>query len=268
MTDNILTPVGRMVQGDLFVPQTTDMEGRPLVDKQGAPRVTYFFATAIPKTDPDVDALITQIHAVGQAGFPAGQWQMPGFSWKILDGDDPKNANKEGFAGCWVFRISSGFPVAVWETGGTARLIEPGKPKRGDYIRAVINVVSNKSTSKPGVYLNHQLVEFVGYGQAISSGPDGAEVFGKAPAAVLPTGASATPVAGAAGLAPSTVAPPVPDATPPVIPAHDFVAGAPPAPPAPPTGPVMTAKAGNVTYDQMIAAGWNEDTLRANGYLI
>ena len=273
-SENILTPVGRMVQGDLFVPQTKDMEGRPLVDKAGLPRVNYFFAIAIPKNDPGVGALIAQIHAVGQAGFPAGQWKMPTFSWKILDGDAPENNAKEGFIGHWVFRISSGFSPSVWETGGSARIVEPGKPKRGDYIRAVISIAANGSTTRPGVYLNHNLVEFVGFGQAIASGPDGAEVFGKAPAAVLPPGASATPVAGAAGLAAPPLpgaggaAPPLPGAG--VTPAHDFVTPpAPPAPPVPPvpTGPVMTAKAGAITYEQMIAAGWNDATLKANGYI-
>ena len=276
MSENILTPVGRMVQGDLFVPQTKDMEGRPLTDKNGAPRVNYFFAIAVPKADPGVNDLIAQIHAVGQAGFPAGQWKMPGFSWKIVDGDDPTNNAKEGFIGHWVFRVSSGFPPPVWETGGTARIVEPGKPKRGDYIRAVISIAANGSTSKPGVYLNHQLVEFVGYGQAISSGPDGAEVFGAAPKAVLPAGASLTPVAG-----PPIAAPGLPGAAPvaapvtpapvaaPVTPAIDFLN--PPVPPAapaaPPAKPVLTAKAGTITYDQMIAAGWTDLTLKQHGYI-
>ena len=277
MSENILTPVGRMVQGDLFVPQTKDMEGRPLVDKQGAPRANYFFAIAIPKADPGVAALIAEIHKVGQEGFPAGQWRMPGFSWKILDGDDPTNNAKEGFIGHWVFRISSGFAPPIWETGGTARIVVPGKPKRGDYIRAVVNVVANGSTSKPGVYINHQLVEFVGYGQAISSGPDGAEVFGAAPKAVLPAGASLTPVAGAPVAAPGLPGaapglPGLPGAAPglpgaPVVPAPDFLT--PPVPPVPvvPAVPVLTAKAGGVTYAQMIAAGWTDLTLKQHGYI-
>ena len=49
----ILTPVGRLVQGDCFEPQTTDAEGKPLLIKNGPnagqPRVEYFMAIAVPK---------------------------------------------------------------------------------------------------------------------------------------------------------------------------------------------------------------------------
>ena len=43
---NILTPVGRMVQGSPFEEQTTDMKGKQLTNAQGQPRSEYFFAIA------------------------------------------------------------------------------------------------------------------------------------------------------------------------------------------------------------------------------
>ena len=47
MRDTFLSPVGRMVMGSLYDPQTKNAVGEPLVFKtgknQGKPRVNYFF---------------------------------------------------------------------------------------------------------------------------------------------------------------------------------------------------------------------------------
>jgi len=48
----LLTPVGRMVQGNPFDGRTKNREGRPLTFKDGSPRADYFFAIAIEKTNP------------------------------------------------------------------------------------------------------------------------------------------------------------------------------------------------------------------------
>lgn len=47
--DEFRLPVGRMVMGSLYNPQTTNAEGAPLTGKDGQSRVEYFFALAIPK---------------------------------------------------------------------------------------------------------------------------------------------------------------------------------------------------------------------------
>lgn len=87
-----------------------------------------------------------------------------------------------------------------------------------------------------------------------------------------PPGAPAAAPAGPPGYQ----APPAPGVPAGVAPAPDFLnppggAPAPPsapaAPPAPPAGPVMTAKAAGQSYEAFIAAGWNDDQLRANGYM-
>jgi hypothetical protein len=39
-------------------------------------------------------------------------------------------------------------------------------------------------------------------------------------------------------------------------------------PPVAPAAPTLTAKAGGATYAQMVAAGWNDATLRQHGYLV
>ena len=253
---NMLTPVGRMVQGDPFEGQTTNMEGKPLVNAQGAPRKEYFFAIAIPKTDAGYAAMHAQIAQVAAAGFPGGQANLPTFSWKIVDGDAPENAEKTGFPGHWVLRCSSGFQPKVYTKGGLEVIVDPAQLKRGYYIRAYITVRANGNATKPGVYLNASMVELVAYGEEIQTGPAGDAVFGADPAAV-PAGASVTPVAGTAIATPGTVVAPAAV----VAPAEDFL-----------KPKVMTPKAmglGFATYEAFMLANpsWNEVDMIAQGYL-
>ena len=50
----LLLPIGRLVDGSIYVPQTTDANGQPLVTKTGPnagqPRQNVYFSVAIPKT--------------------------------------------------------------------------------------------------------------------------------------------------------------------------------------------------------------------------
>lgn len=235
MTDkiDILTPVGRMVQGHPFDEQTKDAKGNPLLVKTGPnigqPRVEYFLAIAVPKTDPQYAAFFQQIQLTAQAGFPGGESQLPTFAWKIKDGDDPKYKDKIGFPGHWVINCSGGFQPKVFTAGGASQIVDSKQIKRGDYVRVYLSVRGNgQPASQAGVYLNPSMVELVGYGEEIISGPSGDAVFGATPAA-LPAGASATPVASATPIAAGapSVAAPVPPApaapAAPVTPAPDFL---------------------------------------------
>ena len=205
-----LTGVGRLVQGSPFVPNTKDATGNPLVYKTGAkmgqPREDYYMAIALPKTDPSIAEMIAKMQQVAQAGFPGGQYNAPTFAWKIIDGDgvDAQGqpyANREGFAGHMVFKFSGGYPPKCYTANGNELLTDPNSIKRGYYIRIYGSTTANGSAQQPGVYLNHSMVELIGYGQEIISGPDGAAVFGAAPVATLPPGASATPLAPATPMA-------------------------------------------------------------------
>jgi len=307
MTDReqILSPVGRLVQGDPFEAQTKDWQGKPLTCADGVtPRTQYFVGVAFPK-GPEWDAVWAKIYAVAQAGFPGGQFSQPNFAWKIVDGDT--QADREGYAGHMVVKFSGGFEPKVYTAGGQEIITkDSGGLKRGYFVRVYFSVAPNGNLQMPGVYLNPQLIERVAFGEEIVSGPDGAAVFGGAPAAALPPGASATPLAGApiaapdaaqmppsapaappAGGAPPT-APPGPTAPPSappaataaVTPAPDFLnappaSGSQPAPapssaPAPPpaaAAPQMTDKA-TTSYAEYIKAGWSEDQLRAQGLMV
>lgn len=283
----LLTPVGRLVAGGLYNPQTTDAEGLPLVTKSGPnagkPRVDFFFAIAIPKGT-ETHWMETPwgkiIKATGEASFPGGQTRIPTFAWKVSDGDsDVPNRrgraprSRDGYPGCWVVAFSSGFPPTVCNATGTQVLQEPGVVKMGYYIQVSGSVAGNGSANQPGVFLNHNMVAMAAYGPEIAVGPDPTSVgFGQAP---LPAGASATPI-GALSLAAEPVggrvasAPaPVPTAPHPAILAPPAAAAPPPPPPPPPAPParVMLPTAGGATYEQLIGAGWTDTLLVQHGMM-
>jgi hypothetical protein len=272
---DMLTGVGRLVQGHPFESNDKNMEGQPLTDKAGNPRVEHFFAIAIPKTDPEFPKMWQKVQEVAQKGFPGGESQRPTFSWKYIDGDT--KPDNEGFAGCHILKLKSSFAPQVFTKGAAGKMeqvVDATRLKRGDYIRAYVSVAANGSALQPGVYLNPNMVEIVGYGEAIASGPSGDDVFGTAPAA-LPAGASATPLAGApiatggpAMVTPGVVAPPVTPVVvaPPVAvqPAPDFLT------PQAPAGVQLTAKAvaEGQTHAMLTAAGWTDELMRAHGYIV
>lgn len=295
------SPVMRFVQGDLFEAQTKDMQGNPRVVKSGPnagqPAPQFFVAGAIPKNDPHWPAFEAQIKQVAAAAFPSlfpqgpqGACVNPNFSFKIIDGDGRDmtgklNSEKEGFAGHWVVRFTTGFAPSIYPKGKYSpmdRINDKNLVRRGHYIRIAGTMSGNNDMMKPGVYLNMSLVEHCGYGDEIVSGPSASEAF--AQPAVLPAGASPTPLAAAPHAvppavngAPQPLSAPLPTASPTSAPqpygGYMQTAPAPaptappPAPPAAPAGPVMTAKAAGVPYAAFLAQGWTDETLRANGYI-
>jgi hypothetical protein len=266
--ETFTTPVGRLVQGSLYEPQTTDAEGKPLAVKTGPnagqPRVEYYFALAIAKagekhwSETEWGAII---HKVGVKGFPGGQANHRSFAWKIIDGDSTEvnKANKrpcdrEGYPGHWVLNFSSGFAPAIYNEDGTKTITEPGFVALGYFIQVHGNVSDNGSTQQPGVFLNHAMVAFAGYGTRIIVGPDPKSVgFGKGP---KPAGVMASPPGG--GFNPASAPAPV-STTPPPHPGILNPAGA--------KAHVMLPPANGASYEQMIAAGWNDAQLIQHGMM-
>lgn len=267
------TPVGRLVSGSPFEPQTKDHEGKPLTIKSGPnagqPTIRYFMALAIPKTDPAVGEFIGNIQAAAAQAFPAmfdpaGTCLRPDFAWKFKDGDSAvpdkkgnKPCDKEGYPGNWIFAFSGAHPPKVHDTDPRVVLTDPNSVKRGYYVRIFGSVVGNDQTANPGVYLNYSGVQLVAYGPEIHVGPDTAAVFAAAPVAQLPPGASATPLAPAA--VPGTL-----DA------AGNAAIGVVPAPlataantPPPPTN--ITIGGQTYSLDALRAAGWTEEQINAAG---
>ena len=147
---DLQTPAGRMVQGHPLEGQTTDMENRPLTFQDGTPRQNFFFALAVEKSNPEWAAFWAAIHAKAGLDFPAGQTQQADFSWKVSDGDAPINANKVGFPGHYVIKMSSSFAPKLYDTSSPVReIVDPNQLKRGDYVRVQVKVCVAGSKPAP-----------------------------------------------------------------------------------------------------------------------
>ena len=300
--DQFLTGTGILVSGDPFRANTTGFQGVEL--KNG--REEYFCAVAFPKDQPaatrfdELYALMQQEAAKHKyaASYQATQWV--GFHWKMEDGDAPQNVAKPGWKGCWVIKFKNGFQPQVFDVDQSAvpspynDTIGPdGKKVQqlkgahtfpcGHYVRVLCSIKCNDSAPpQSGIYINFHMIQRVGYGTPIVSGPDYTSILNQAPAAAL-TGMSTMPVGGSApamgaqpGMPPAAGAMPgLPGATPaapatpgaglpPTAPAP---AAAPAVPPAAPVveGPQSRMIATDYTYDQYIASGWTEEALVANG---
>ena len=252
--------LGRMVQGDLYDPNDTDMEGNPLTVKtgknKGQERVEYFMAIAVAKT-PGVTHWASEpwgapIWAFGHAQWPNGQAQNESFAWKIEDGDSPKpnkrgrkNCETEGMPGHWIVKCKSSFAPKVFTDKGEP-ITEKGAVKCGYYVDVFGNIQSNENSTNPGIYLNHSMVAYVGWAKEIVSGPDARQLFKGG--YQLPAGASAVPPSGAGGVA-NLPPPPAPAAAPgvppPPAPAPSYAA---PPPPAPAPAPAPTAVAPSAAF--------------------
>jgi hypothetical protein len=303
---SVTTPVGRLVQGSLYRPNDKNFDGKPLVDKQGQPRVQYFFGIAIPKIAGHTHWSQTEwgkvIWQVGHTAFPQAA-QRPDFSWKIEDGDSaiPNKRNRkpcenDGWRGNWIVKFSNGFAPTIYKQNGNdwMQITEVDAVKPGYYIQVAFTVDGNGQQNNPGVYLNPQGVCFRAYGEEISFGPNVEEMgFGAAP---LPAGASTVPFAApimpvppAAPIA-APAAPPVPvypqpaflQVPPPAaqvnpisvapVAVQSIPVGLPAPPPiatiASPSNHQMTPKAGGVSYEAYQAAGWSDAQLIANGLML
>lgn len=238
---NITSPVGRIVAGSLYKPNTKDFDGNPLVYKNGAdagkPRVQYFIALAIPKAGEPHWAHTEWgkvIWAVGHSAFPQAA-QRPDFSWKIEDGDsmipnkrNRKPAENEGWKGNWIIKLASSFAPTVYRQEGDSwvQLTQPDAVMPGDLVQVAFSVDGNNKENNPGVYLNPSMVAFRAFHQLgrISFGPNVDEAgFGSA---ALPAGASLTPP---------------PAILPAALPAAAASPELPPSPPAPPAQPAAAA---------------------------
>ena len=207
-----LTCIGRMVMGNLYVPNDKDFDGKPLTIKTGPnagqARVSYFIGLAIAKGAERgwwETAWGSAIYSVGSRAFPSA-CQRADFAWKIEDGDSqqPNKRNRrpcdnEGWPGHWILKLSGGFAPKVFELvdgpqgRGYVQHLEPDYIKPGYYVEVAFNVDDNGQQNNPGVYLNHNMICFRGFGKEIVFGPRVEEAgFGQAP---LPAGASAVPLA-------------------------------------------------------------------------
>lgn len=275
----IMFPVGRMVGGGslykLF--PVTDNKGLPKMDRSGQPMTKCNFGVAIPK-DPATThwsqtAWGQKIVSVAQAAFPNGEFNSPLFAWKILDGDSTV-PNKKGnvpcknvaYPGNWVIWFSQSWLPKLCNADGSQALTEPDSIVPGYFVQVLGDVIDNKPSESPGVFMNPRAVALAGYGEKILGTSEVNTVtagFGGA----LPPGASAAPVGVMQAPVPVglVVPPPVAAAVMPpiVVPPNTAYMSAPP-PPAPRW--VTNAAGQSAPYDQMIDNGWTDTTLHQHGW--
>lgn len=286
---DILFPPGRLVGGSVDkLTQRTENNGQPKVGKDGKPEMQCSFGVAIPKGPEQHWAQASwqhpqfgliewgkMIYDTGAAAHP-NLVASPAFSWKIIDGDStlPNKKGKRpvdqtGYPGHWVIWFSQSWAPKRCNADGSIELPE-GSIKPGYYVQVFGSVAGNKlvPNGTPGVYLNPSAVALIGEGPVIANDVNTTSVgFGSAP---LPAGATPVQPAVQGFVAPTTPAVPAPVPPQVVQSRPEVLAPAAPTPPAPPvpSGPVMTAKAGNVTYEAFRSQGWSDDQLRAEGYMV
>jgi hypothetical protein len=269
MTIEIQTGVGRIVWGNpgrsqVKKHQDGQLKGQPVL-KDGQPVQQWAFGVAFPKADFQT-SIWPSMAQEAASGYPQGV--PPRFSWKYQDGDGVDSAGKpfnqrEGYAGCFVLTVSTEAfapPIFKFENGAY-RQMKPEEIKCGDYVALALSLKVNVATgtNTPSLYINPIAIEHVGYGQEIQSvgAVDPNAVFGGQQRA-LPPGASATPLAPAAGTGmpgtmpgmmppPAPMAPPAPGMMPPapmMAPPPAPIAPPPPPGPARPTDPTHIAPDG------------------------
>ena len=269
----ILLPLGRMVSGNIYegFPVLDDKTKQPVLGNDGNPRRQYSVGVAIPKQGEQHWSNTEwgrQIFNVGAVAFPK-EHTYPHFAWKIVDGDStvPNKAGnvpceQTGYKGNWVVFASRYWAPVVCNDQGDVIVI-PDTVYPGCFVQMVISVAGNGSPTSPGVYINPEIVAFIGHGEKIVSAASQVDTKKYKFGGTAP-GMSATPISNFSPAInqpapvpnPAFLQPPAPVAPPPV------------APPPVPAGPVMTAKAAGFTYQQLIAAGWTDETLKAHGYML
>lgn len=286
----LMTPVGRIVQGSVALQAQKDMDtNQPLKNDDGTPVMGIFLALAFPKLingqpNQEYATFHAQLMQAAAAAWPhffpqgaTGPCINPKFSFKVQDGDGFDSngksvATKPGFAGHWIVRMYTSYPFGCYNEGKFQAHEVLQKPediiKRGFWVRVLVEVKSNNATGNqvPGISIFPKLLSFVQRGEEIQSGPDAAAAFGGAALGYVPAAPAGSPIPSPSQQLPTppVVAAPVPVPTPPVpVPV--------PVPtPAPVQQPQYTPTAAlpaGVTIEAMLAQGWTYEAMVASGYV-
>ncbi len=203
----LVTPIGRLVGGSVSKMFDKDHQGNPKKNPN------YFFAVAFDKNDPTFQEILGQLYQAAAAGYANNQsviqnmnasWANnfgPGFAWKIDNGDDPKFADRVGYAGHWILGFSTTLDFQCVDKQFAH--VDPRMVKLGYYVSVAFNVLINNNTDHTaGIYVNPQCVQLEAYGEEITTGPSAQTLMQNKPQSQLPQGASLTPLSGG-GAAPS-----------------------------------------------------------------
>lgn len=309
------SPIGRIVQGNGLVgnPQFIQGTQTPKLGGNGQQQVNWYVSVAFDKANPKTGEMIVAIQTEAARLFPglfpygyqpaaradtqppihAGGCIRSDFAFKIVDGDGydangKAHALKEGWKGCWILKISTyaGAMRIVDGLNNNAAITEvgnlPGQIKTGDFVVCCLDISSNgwkgDAQSKPGIYMNPDLLQRTGGGDPIVSGPNVDEMLrdvATATGGYVPAGMTTTPTVaalpGAVGL-PAPLQPAGSAGALPVIPPVNALPGLPAPLQAAPAAPQYVispeATAAGHTHAALTALGHTDDSLIANGYLV
>lgn len=203
--EKLVTPAGRLVWGHpLIAKEKKNQQTNQTIMKDGKPVMQYSFGVAYDKNTFH-QQILPYLQQEAATGYPHGV--PPTFSWKYKDGDGVDRKGKpyrdrEGYAGCYVLNINTeAFAPPVYKfENGQYRQLAANEIKTGDYISVSLNIkvnVPTNSTFTPGLYINPNVIELVGYGpEIVGVSSDPTEHFGGRQHQ-LPPGASATPISSA-----------------------------------------------------------------------
>lgn len=111
----------------------------------------------------------------GLAQWPGGETNAQNFSWKVKDGDGfdgngKSNAEKDGWAGHWIISFSTRWTIPCFHHApGFPQIVNPDEMKTGDYVSVLADVTSNEATgtNTRGMYVTPKQVIFVRAGKEI-----------------------------------------------------------------------------------------------------
>ena len=191
MTENNfsgVTPVGRVISEAIFEPTMKGFNNKKL-DKP-----VWYLQLAIPKTAPNLQQLFDDCQGAAAAGFFNGEAQLPHFAWKFKDGDLPEYAQRDGFPGCFIFAFRSGFAPNAIVDQNHKQIVDKSRIIPGYQVQVAYNVKANGDATKPGIYLNFNMVKLISIDAPIVTGPSASEIFGQTPSAnPMQPGAIANP---------------------------------------------------------------------------
>lgn len=195
----LVSPPGRIIQGDLVTVNKTDHQNRPLEERKW----NRYFGLAIPKTDPTLGEFLGAVQQAALAGYQphphvAAQVQAglgSNFAWKIEDGDAVDAAGQfivknDHARGCILIKFQTTLEINACDRNNQP--IDAATVKRGYWADVSMSVSINGATDNTaGIYVNPNTVRFLGYDDEIQSGPSIEQQFsGRAAANV----GSQTPV--------------------------------------------------------------------------
>lgn len=191
-------PEGRFISGSLTDINTKDHKQQPLPENKWH----RWFAVAIPKTAPGIDAALGTIyqHAVGSYQTIAGNqvvmqqigmWlAAPQFAWKIVDGDAPGAPawTQAHGKGCYIFQMKTTFEIQCFDPANFP--LDAAHIKCGDYVTPYVSVAINGELGgTAGIFINPRGIRLERQGERIVTGPDAQTMFG------APSGPSFQPAA-------------------------------------------------------------------------